>query len=238
MSRFESADVNSFDATSNDGLKKFKFDANFKYRIGFPYLKDTPDGKKLNIARVGYFPFNESLKKSFLVTTDAETNEKARKIMGDVKYRFVTPIIVYKTDSAGKLASPASYDIVPFVFSNDTLKSLQDINLEWNLAEADVYVRIKDGTKVDFQNLTFTVCKEALWSKGKNSADIMEKATAISENMYTAVAIDASPVQVAKWLGFNNDTTDNSDDNTGSSSTGASADVDTGVSDEDLDGWV
>lgn len=240
MSRFQEETVDNLTPTSNDGAKKFKFEANFKYRVGFPHLKKQGDAEKVSIIKVGFFPFNEELKFSCLVTDDEDLNKQIQAILGNPRYRYATPIVVYKTDKDGKPVSPPSYDVVPFVFSDDPLKQLQDINAEWDLSQVDVFIRIKENSDVKMQNLTITPTKEALWRKGEKSrADIQAKATEIAKIQHTAVASDYSEdyIRTKLGLGGGNAPAEEASESWSEASAGADGQETLGEG-GDLDGWV
>lgn len=211
MARFqdENLDEVKAESLSGDKVKKAKFDPNFKYRIGFPFTKKDGDKEKVRIIKVGYFNrFDQNeggIKKSFLVTANDELNQQLTdpKLMGAVQYRYVTPIIIYGTDASGNLLSPPSYSIIPLVVSADNLKTLQDIDQEFGLAESDVFVRLKDKTDPKFQNLSITACKDAKWRLNESlKAKVIQECQNVSESMHLSVAIDASESQIKKWLGL------------------------------------
>jgi len=210
---------------------KVKFEPDRKYRVGFPCL--TEKGS-VRVDRVFYFnKFEEGpggIKLHTLLTDDDAFNKKMAKKMGEPKYRYCTPVIIYKCNAQGRPIKPFSYEIKPFVFADQTYADLVAINEEFPLSQHDVMITLKEKTDPKFQNLSiFPTSKTALWSQVKDKEKIMAQANEAAETMAEAVAPKRDKQYLADKLGIPLD-----DEKPAQQSGGADIDIDV----DDLDDLV
>lgn len=202
MAQYEDLDLDEVEVVEDNMTKmKIKFDEkDHKIRVGFPLLKENG---KVNIRVVKYFPFNEELKKSFLITGDEAFDAKVAKIMGAPKTRYVTLVVAYGVDKkTGVPVKGGGYEIKPFVFSDQVLATLQTNNAEFPLSEHDYVFAC---TNPDFQNFSMTPSKNSIWqAKDTLKARILEETSEFfKKGIEQAVSIKASKDQISSWLGLN-----------------------------------
>jgi hypothetical protein len=83
---------------------------------------------------------------------------------GPAKYRVGSALVKYATDRNGVIKQPFSYEILPWIFGEQTYIKLKTINSEFPLASHDIKVSCENN---DFQNLSFAPCNESIWQVKK-----------------------------------------------------------------------
>jgi len=191
--------------TSN--MEKFKAEKGKKYRLGFPLLNENG---KVRIDRVYYFDKFENkeggIKIKTIIPKDCTDDQIDQIIskLGEPKYRYVTPVIVYGTDNNGVIQKPLSYKIVPLVIADGILADLSSINDEFPLSDHDITVSLKEGTDPKYQNLSiFPTSKQAIWKNEKIQDKIQEEVNEVAKEMHKAVASEMSCSAIMEKIGLN-----------------------------------
>lgn len=179
--------------------KKMKLREGDTYRIAFPWCNSEG---KLRIEGVRYFsrfdddktsnlPESERIKVRFQVTEDEELNAIAEQVCGAPVIRYVTPVLVYEADSAGKVSSSSmgKYKIEAWVFADQALTDLKTINAEWGITTIDVSMKVKDP----YLNVTLTPLKNCYYKSGDYAASfdkvaIQRDVDTMAKNIQSIVA--------------------------------------------------
>jgi hypothetical protein len=201
FSRKEELDIDAVEV--NKPLDKFKFKQGQKYRVTFPLLNKNG---KVRIDRVYYFNKFEDreggIKIKAIVPEDC-TDDQLDKIiakLGDPVARYVTPICVYTIDGATKKV--VGHQVVPFVFADGTLADIKAINEEFPIAECDLIISLKEGTKEIFQNLVILPSNKRLLDKMSDKDTIIREAQDLAKNMHKAVASEMSCAAIMERAGI------------------------------------
>jgi hypothetical protein len=131
---------------------KMKLEEKRTYRIAFLWLDEK--GKVL-IEPVKFYrrfdkepiPEEQRIKVNFRDEgLSEELSKKVEEICGEVKERYVTPVLIYLTDNNGEVRKSAigDYDLKLWVFGLDTLSQIKNISKKYNLGEIDISMTCKD----------------------------------------------------------------------------------------------
>lgn len=195
ISDFE--DLDHAVSTTNNLLEKAVFEEKRRYRVGFPLL--NPETKAVRLRKVWYFAYNEVLKKSFLLPKNEVLTNRCKPKMGDPKFKYVTPLVIYGTDSTGKLLSPFQFRVLPFVLVGQNLQDVQMLASEYSLMEHDVLL---ECTNKVFQNVKVMPAKGAYWTRPEVKNQIEEAVQKLVPEMHKAVSIEVSDATICRWLGI------------------------------------
>lgn len=125
---------------------------------------------------------------------------KCCEVLGPAKWRVGSVIAVYGTDKQGNIKKPFSYELYPWVFSEQTYIKLKNVNGEFPLATHDIKVSC---TNEDYQNLDIIACNECVWTaKEELKKVILESAKPIWENVKRTIASDLSVEDINDLLGI------------------------------------
>jgi hypothetical protein len=166
----------------NTGPVKFKVQAGKTYRIGFPFVAPGKNGRfKVLIKPIEHLKYyDEELETSvkFVMPKD----EKLRKRVIDtfsskpVNTHYLTPVIVYDTNDAGKVLSrkEVSYSLKIIAIPAGRYAKLREASEQFNLADYDFMVTLDGDEKTEiFQKMNFKAvtskkdlnAKTSLWQK-------------------------------------------------------------------------
>jgi len=110
--------------------------------------------------------------------------------IGDPRWRIGAVMIKYLTDNLGVLKSPFGYEILPWIFSEQTYTRLRTADSEFPLASHDIKITC---TNEDYQNLDINCCKESIWqAKPELKTRILEEAKSCYEWVKKGIASDLS----------------------------------------------
>lgn len=120
--------------------------------------------------------------------------------LGAAKWRVGAVIIKYGTDKQGNVKQPFSYELLPWLFSEQTYTKLKNLNAEFPLASHDIKVSC---TNDDYQHLDITPCNETIWqAKDTLKKQILEEAKPIWDYIKKSLASDLSIEEIKDLLGM------------------------------------
>lgn len=219
-------------------VEKFKVEKDYKYRVGYPLLNANG---RIRIAKVDFFSYEDAEGNftSWRATGNAELDKKAKDAGADLKTRYVTMLVVYRTNKAGAPLSPLAWEVIPVVMDGRKVAALKEINAEWDLATVDVSITTENAS---YQYHTYTPLKTAIWQLKDGDAtlkklgldksikaEVIAAAEAMSEDMLDAVAFEKSEAKILETLGL---TKDSEDDTTAA---GDAANIDEDFDDLEVD---
>lgn len=145
---------------------KFKLaNAGDKARIHFPFV--NPKNQQVALKKVVYFNFEDKATKSWARFQAPDKDSKAYKIAvqhcGEPQTSYVTPILQYATNNAGRVISGIDYKVLAMTLHKTRMQELKQIQEEYNLAEIDLAVVCNN---VDYQNLKFSPLRVCALSQG------------------------------------------------------------------------
>lgn len=191
-------------------LPKFKVEKDTKYRIGFPLLNANG---RVKIKAVDFFTYEPDEEKysAWVATGDPEVDAKAKAAGAELKTRYVTAVVVYRTNKQGQPLNPLTWEVIAMVMDPRKLASLKEINAEWDLATVDVSVTT-DNPK--YQYHSYTPLKTAIFRLKDGDptlaklgltksieAEVLAAANALDENLSDAIAFRRTPQQVLEIIG-------------------------------------
>nr|DAX81682.1 MAG TPA: hypothetical protein [Bacteriophage sp.] len=189
---------------------KFKVEKDTKYRIGYPLLNANG---RVKIKAVDFFSYEPEPDKyaSWVATGDPEVDAKAKAKGAELKTRYVTAVVVYRTNKAGQPLNPLTWEVIAVVMDSRKLASLKEINAEWDLATVDVSVTTDNP---QYQYHSYTPLKTAIWRLKDGDptlaklgltksieAEVIAAAKELDESLSDAVAFTKTPQQVLEILG-------------------------------------
>ena len=166
MSGFQDFSFGENDAGVGQKGKRFKAEGGNTYRVSFGWWKDT-DAEGMPVmtgaprftgASVNYIP-----NAGYIVNAGPEFT----KLAGEPpRQRIATVLIKWPTLKDGSIdkgrLAAGDVEVLPWLFSGDKYKSLQQIHKEFPFSEHDVTLSCTD---TQFQKMTFSPCKDSLLVK-------------------------------------------------------------------------
>lgn len=124
---------------------------------------------------------------------------KCCEILGPAKWRVGAVIIKYGTDKLGNLKKPFSYELLPWLFSEQTYLKLKTVNGEFPLATHDLKVSC---TNEEYQHLDITPCSESIWTaKDPIKKDVLAAAKPIWDFIKKSIAQNLPIEDIHELLG-------------------------------------
>lgn len=124
---------------------------------------------------------------------------KCCEVLGPSKWRVGATLIKYATDRQGNIKKPFSYELYPWIFSEQTYLKLKTVNSEFPLATHDIKVSC---TNDEYQHLDITPCNESIWTaKEEIKKVILEQAKPIWDFIKKSIANDLSTEEINELLG-------------------------------------
>lgn len=118
---------------------------------------------------------------------------------GPARYRVGGVIVKYGTDRNGTVKQPFSYEILPWIFGEQTFIKLRTVNSEFPLASHDIKISCEND---DYQHLSFAPCNESIWiAKEDLKKKILEDAKPMWEYVKKSIASDLSVEEIKDLLG-------------------------------------
>lgn len=118
--------------------------------------------------------------------------------LGPPKWRVGAVIVKYRTDRQGNLKQSFEYEVMPWMFGEQTYVKLKNVNSEFPLASHDVKVSC---TNEDYQHLDITPCDKIIWTaKDELKAEILEAAKPIWDYIKKSLATDMSVEEIKELL--------------------------------------
>ncbi len=211
MSNAAIEDFDLDDVEVKSGPNAFKVEKDKKYRVGFPLLKENG---RIRIQKVDYYQYSPSEDEyfSFRKPADEELCKQIEAKGAELRSHFVTALLVYRTNSEGKMLTPVDWDIQPVKLNGKKVANLKEINAEWDLATIDVSL---SSSNPSFQEHTYTPLRDAIWRAAKDSPilaklDLKEPITeavkaaaeARAKEMADAIAYERSDAWIREKLGI------------------------------------
>ena len=167
MSGYQDFTFGENDSNIGSKTKRFKAEGGHTYRVSFGWWKDTNKDTGFPVmkgapqftgASVHYIP-----NVGYVVNQGPEytklAGEPPRTRIGTVL--IVWPTLKDGTIDKGRLGS-GDVEVLPWIFSGDKYRSLQQIHKEFPFGEHDVTFSCTD---TQFQKMTFSPCKDSLIRK-------------------------------------------------------------------------
>jgi len=128
--------------------------------------------------------------------------------IGPSKQRFACLVIKYKTVKDGTLRKdagdeniPFGFEVIEWVFTGKKFTQLKNLHSEWDLSSIDI--KVSCGDNENFQDLTFTPCKESLWqSKPQFKEAVYRESEAMRPSLEKALGQDLSISDIKELLGL------------------------------------
>lgn len=125
---------------------------------------------------------------------------KCCDILGPSKWRVGATLIKYATDKLGNVKKPFAYELLPWIFSEQTYLKLKTVNGEFPLASHDIKVAC---TNEEYQHLDITPCNESIWTaKDPVKKVVLEQAKPIWDFIKKSIASDLSTEEINELLGI------------------------------------
>lgn len=120
--------------------------------------------------------------------------------LGPPKWRVGAVLCKYSTDRSGNLRTPFAYELLPWMFSEQTYMKLKNVNAEFPLATHDIKISC---TNDEYQHLDITPCNEIIWTtKDALKKQVLEEAKPIWEYVKRGLASDLSVEEIKELLGL------------------------------------
>lgn len=185
------SDIETF-AFDNDDIKgglydKYKGVKNEVHRAGIVYT----DPKAMFAGSKIHF------KDRFFLCKNGTCCEK----LGPPKWRMGAVLIKYGTDKTGNVKKPFSYELYPWLFSEQTYIKLKNVNSEYPLANHDIKISC---TNEQYQHLDISPCRESIWTaKEELKKQVISEAKPIWDSIKKSIAMDLSAEEINDLLGIN-----------------------------------
>lgn len=125
---------------------------------------------------------------------------KCCDILGPAKWRVGAVIIKYSTDRLGNIKKPFSYELLPWIFSEQTYLKLKTVNSEFPLTTHDIKVSC---TNEEYQHIDITPCNESIWTaKDSIKEAVLADAKPIWEFIKKSIAQNLSIEEINDLLGI------------------------------------
>jgi len=111
------------------------------------------------------------------------------------RWRVGTVIVLYSTDKLGNpKMDPFSYEILPWMFSEQSYNKLRVADSEFPLISHDVKITC---TNQEYQNLDINSCKESIWQMKEDfKKKVLEEAKPVWEHVKKNLASDLSVEEI------------------------------------------
>lgn len=224
------------DAQGFDKSPKFKMtNAGDITRIAFPLV--NPQTKQVALKKVVFFSYSDNLASKwcrFIAPADKSSKAyiEAIKNCGEPLVNYVTPVLVYTTNDKGRIISPDEYVLTNLTLAPKRLRSLQQVQADYDLSSCDVKVVCDE---VKYQALSFHALQGCAYRDGvvkqkdkmgkladmRMSIDadkVFNDAIALSNDSETAVASRWTDDQILSYfnvktdLEFDDEPNNNADD--------------------------
>lgn len=167
-------DIDAAEVKEDEKPEMYKPVEDVTDRLGFTLL--SPTTKKvliLPVERFKYYDADEDKHHTFLVP-DKEKNPDLYELCllkcGDPEKRWVTTVMVYRTNKDGKPTRPLSGDLMALRLSAKQVKALKKIStIKKGLDKCDVLV---DSDNPDYFYMDFQATESALWNTKKIAKDM------------------------------------------------------------------
>lgn len=114
------------------------------------------------------------------------------------KWRIGAVLVKYGTDKLGNPKQPFSYEIVPWMFGEQTWVKIKTLNNEFSLTTHDIKIAC---TNEDYQNLDITPCQESIWQmKEELKKKILEEAKPAWDYVKKGIASNLSVEEIKDLL--------------------------------------
>jgi len=114
--------------------------------------------------------------------------------VGLAKYRIGAVLVKYATDNLGNPKKPFGYEILPWMFGEQTYTKLKTADSEFPLASHDIKISC---TNEDYQNLDINSCRESIWqAKAELKESILAEAKHCWEWVKKGLASDLSVEEI------------------------------------------
>lgn len=115
------------------------------------------------------------------------------------KWRVGAVIVKYGTDRSGQVKTPFSYEILPWVFSEQAYMKLKTANSEFALTTHDIKISC---TNDEYQHIDINACNESIWTaKEELKKKILEEAKPVWDFVKKSIASDLSVEEIKDLLG-------------------------------------
>ena len=120
--------------------------------------------------------------------------------IGPAKWRVGAVVIKYSTDKLGGFKKPFSYELLPWMFSENTYIKLKTTNAEFPLATHDLKIAC---TNEEYQHLDITPCNDSVWiAKEDLKKKILEEAKPIWDYIKKGIASNLSIEEIKDLIGI------------------------------------
>lgn len=124
------------------------------------------------------------------------------KVLGPAKWRVGATIVKYNTDKLGNIKKPFGYELLPWIFSEQTYLKLKTTNSEFSLTTHDIKISCSNE---EYQHLDINPCKESLWlAKDTIKKRVIEEAKPIWDYIKKSIASNLSIEEIHELLGITN----------------------------------
>lgn len=125
---------------------------------------------------------------------------KCCEVLGPSKWRVGAVLVKYGTDKLGNIKKPLSYELAPWIFSEQTYLKLKTVNGEFPLASHDIKIAC---TNEEYQHLSITPCNECIWTaRDALKKAVLEQAKPIWDFIKKSIASDLSAEEINDLLGL------------------------------------
>ena len=144
---------NDYDDTSSArtslNVEKFKMKDKGE-RTRFMFALVNPKTKQVALKKVTYFQYNNNVTKQWAKFIAPENvNSQAYKVAqehcGVALTSYVTPILVYSTNTQGRVISGDDYELTNLVLTPTRLTNIKSIQAEHDLSQCDILVTLEDA---------------------------------------------------------------------------------------------
>lgn len=127
-------------------------------------------------------------------------NDICCKRCGPAKWRVGAVLCKYNTDKQGMPKKPFGYELLPWIFSEQTYTKLKNTNSEFPLASHDIKISC---TNDEYQHLDINPCQESLWQgKEEIKSRILEEAKPVWDFIKKSIAQDMTIEEIKELLGL------------------------------------
>jgi hypothetical protein len=125
---------------------------------------------------------------------------KCCEVCGEPKWRIGAVLIKYGTDRAGNIKKPLSYELFPWIFSEQNYVKLKNLNNDFALATHDLKIGCDND---EYQHLIITPCPESIWiAKDELKTLVLDQAKSVWEYVKRSLAADLSVEEINDLLGL------------------------------------
>lgn len=225
-SQYEDVDTAEAESTA----PKFKMsDKGERARISFVLVH--PKTKKVAMKKVLVFNYSDKATGNWAKFQAPENpDSKAYKVAvqhcGDPQVVYVTPVLVYETNSKGRVTSAEDYELTVLTMPKGRLQSVKDLQEDADISEVDVLVVCEEPT---YQKFQFKAAAESgvfggsVTQKDANgnpkkmkmeldSDKIVEEAIELAKTADTAAAPKWTDQAIVQFFTKENDSEDDFDD--------------------------